>query len=523
MRMVTMATKAAPKKAAPKKAAVKKAAPKKAAVKKAAPKKAAPKKAAVKKAAPKKAAPKKEPTPAAVLKKVGDVSDSAKQLTSEIKSIGRIFADNQKILISMKGMMDAITTSLEHIQRQSKQISILEDDNQKLFAGFRQAGEQADIVSRIGAQTARLEEELTKIQKAAPDTAKLSQQVSDSIASIHNNSEMIIKMAQRIDEVRDQLRGVSGKTESLLQVSGEIDSLKKSTDEISAKADRIESEIDMGGLRTELNKISQKADSAASLRDEIAGIGRIIGGISEKAQTMDSIGGVVDGLKRQFSTISQKADAISSISSEIEAIKTKINAISQSAGKISVIEDEIGSLAKRADVTAFVGEGIKTVQEEVGSFKKSMFDKTNTIEQRIASLAGSVKKTEESSSDEVMALLKLSEFQSKIRMSAESKYGELRDIEGMMEQIRDITRLFETVSGKTDGTVSMPSDVQQWAISKIFDCADRWEIRFSDVFSVLCDGIGKDRLGGMLRMRQIRDIYGIRAVDEIKKELGIRA
>ena len=32
--------------------------------------------------------------------------------------------------------------------------------------------------------------------------------------SIKNNSQMIIKIAQRIDEVRDDLRKVSGKTDS---------------------------------------------------------------------------------------------------------------------------------------------------------------------------------------------------------------------------------------------------------------------------------------------------------------------
>ena len=54
---------------------------------------------------------------------------------------------------------------------------------------------------------------------------------------------------------------------------------------------------------------------------------------------------------------------------------------------------------------------------------------------------------------------------------------------------------------------------------KIFDCADKWEIRFSDVFSILSNAIGRDLLKEAVRIQQVRDIYGIRAVDEIRKEL----
>jgi len=77
---------------------------------------------------------KREPSPAAVLKKVASVSDSNKALQKEIKVMSKIFGENQKVLVSMKGMIDALTSTLEHIQKQSKQINIIEDDTQKLYA-----------------------------------------------------------------------------------------------------------------------------------------------------------------------------------------------------------------------------------------------------------------------------------------------------------------------------------------------------------------------------------------------------
>ena len=58
-------------------------------------------------------------------------------------------------------------------------------------------------------------------------------------------------------------------------------------------------------------------------------------------------------------------------------------------------------------------------------------------------------------------------------------------------------------------------------MGKIFDCADRWELRFSEVFQILVDNLGKELLKESIRVQQIRDIFGIRAVDEIRSELNI--
>ena len=46
-------------------------------------------------------------------------------------------------------------------------------------------------------------------------------------------------------------------------------------------------------------------------------------------------------------------------------------------------------------------------------------------------------------------------------------------------------------------------------------------IRFSDVFNVLIDKLGRDMVKESIKIQQVRDIFGIRAVDEIRKELNI--
>ena len=483
---------------------------------------------------------KKEPNPSVLLKKVASVSDSNKALQKEIKVMSKIFGENQKVLVSMKGMIDTLASTLEHIQKQSKQINNIEDDTQKLYAGLNQVRSQSNLVNKINDQTLKLEKEISRISESSK-SQDISQQVKESMNSIKNNSQMIIKIAQRIDEVRDDLRKVSGKTDSFLEIGSEMDNLKNTINEISGKTAKLDtgSQI-IESLKQELEKISKGASSSSNLNAELEAIKITIDAISSKASKIDSLGGVIDGLKQQFDSIASKASSVDNLS--LESIK-------ELGGKIDKIETEIGALAQRADSTAFVGEGLKSVQEEVSNFKQNVFDKTNSIEQKISSVSDTLKRQDEStmefhkkserlfqelqsvkevtgkassdSSKEMMALLKLSEYQSSIRMNAESKYGVSKDIKKMASQTADIVNLFDRISIEAGEKIPLPHEVRQWAVSKILDCADKWEIRFSDVYSILTNAIGRDMLKEAIRIQQVRDIYGIRAVDEIRKDLNI--
>ena len=41
------------------------------------------------------------------------------------------------------------------------------------------------------------------------------------------------------------------------------------------------------------------------------------------------------------------------------------------------------------------------------------------------------------------------------------------------------------------------------------------------MYNILTNNLGRDLLKESIRIQQVRDIYGIRAVDEIRKELNI--
>ncbi|MCH9657509.1 chemotaxis protein [archaeon] len=486
---------------------------------------------------------KKEPTPAAVLKKVALISDSNKALQKEIKVMTKIFGENQKVLISMKEMIDMLASTLEHIQKQSKQINTIEDDTQKLYAGLNQVRTQTDLVDKINEQTTKLEKEIseiTEIQKASKPQ-ETSQQLEDNTNSIRNNSQMIIKIAQRIDEVKDNLREISRKTDSFLEIGLEIDNLKNNIKEVSDKTAKLGAGTQIvKSLKQEFEKITEEVAHTSNLNAELDAIKTTIDSISSKASKIDSLGSTIEGLKQQFDSTLSKVNSADGINEE---------SMKKIGIKIDQIETKIGTLVQKTESTAVIGKEIKSVQNEVSNFKQDVFGKTNNIEREISEVSDILKKQDtstnelhkkseklfeeiqeiryssdresEHSSKEMMGLLKLSEYQSSIRMNSESKYGTTKDIEKMASQTIEIVNLFDRISDEDEEKIPLPQEVRQWAVSKMLDCADKWEIRFGDVYSILSNTIGRDMLKESIRIQQIRDIYGIRAVDEIRKDLNI--
>jgi len=442
---------------------------------------------------------KREPSPSILLKNVASFSNSNKALQKEIKVMSKIFGENQKVLISMKGMIDTLTSTLEHIQKQSKQINIIEEDTQKLYLGLNQVRTQSNLVSKINEQTSKLQVEINRISDFQKTSKSVSQQVKDSMDSIKNNSQMIIKIAQRIDEVRDDLRKVSGKADSFLEIGSEISKLKNSIDEISGKTLGIETRTQIiESLKQELGKIVERTTFTSNLNAELEAIKITIDSISSKASKIDSLGGVIDGLKQQFDTIALKTNSAEGIS--LESIK-------ELEGKINGIEQKIST----------VSEFLKRQDASTAEFHK----KSEKLFEEMQAVKNITSKVSSDSSKEMMALLKLSEYQSSIRMNSESKYGNAKDLEKMASQTSNIVNLFDRISIEVGEKIPLPYEVRQWAISKIFDCADKWEIRFSDVYSILTNAIGKDMFKEAVRIQQVRDIYGIRAVDEIRNDLNI--
>ena len=387
----------------------------------------------------------REPNSSQLFNKVNTVSESTKALSREIKGMAKIFKENQKVLVSMSDMMQSLNLAMSQMQKQAKQMDIIEEDTQRLFAGLNQVKVHEKFITKLNRQTEEFDKKIAKMnenQKTGPKTSEIMKSISESKASIQNNSKMIMKIANRVDEVKEKMDEIPAKQEG--NFTSEIEELRENIKSITKRTGDIGK--DMSNLKNE------------------------IGGIVSNPKISSLIG---DGMKTFKSEIEEK---ISNISNMIDR------------------SDQIASEFHR---------------------------KTDKVMQEIQGVKGVTNKASDDSSKEVMAILKLNEYQSSIRMQAESKYGDIKDVEKMASQTTELINLFDKLSIETDDKIPLPHEVRRWAVGKIFDCADKWELRFSEVFSILINNLGRELLKESIRIPQVRDIFGIRAVDEIRNELGI--
>ena len=387
---------------------------------------------------------KKDPSPSQVYNKVNAVSESTKALSKEIKGMAKIFKDNQNILVSMSDMMKSISLAMTQMQKQAKQINIIEEDTQRLFTGLNQVNVHEKFITKLNKQTEQLDQKITKInekQDSIPKSNEIMKSISESKESIRNNSKMIMKIADRVDQVKDKM-------------------------------------------------------------DDEPKVGR---------------------------------DAILQIEELRENIKSITNRTGDIGKDMSNLKNEIGGIISNPKISSLIGDGMKTfkfeIEEKISNISNMInrsdqiasefHQKTDKVMHELQGVKGVTNKASDDSSKEVMAILKLNEYQSSIRMQAESKYGDIKDVEKMATQTTELINLFDKLSIETEDKIPLPHEVRQWAVGKIFDCADKWELRFSEVFSILTDKLGRELLKEAVRIPQVRDIFGIRAVDEIRNELNI--
>ena len=207
-------------------------------------------------------------------------------------------------------------------------------------------------------------------------------------------------------------------------------------------------------------------------------------------------------------TNSDKTPDISAFLKNLENIKSEFITLREYVGSSTdELEEKISGVVEMLDRS----------DASSAEFHK----KADSIIQELQKIRNATNKATSNTSKEVIGLLKLSEYQSNIRMHAESKYGSLQDVEKMAEQTAEIINDFDKLSIEAENKIPLPHEVRQWAISTIFDCADRWEIRFADVFDRLLESLGKNLLKESIRVQQVRDIFGTRAIEQIKNELDL--
>ena len=412
---------------------------------------------------PKSKSRKAKPNPSNIsplIKKVATISDSTKLLSKEVKSMSKIFTENQKILVSMKNMIDTLSLTIEQIQVQEKKLNLIEGDNERLFEGLEQVRNQSNIISKINTQTNELQERVEKISKInenSPNSNELMEKIDQSFDSIKNNSKMIIKIADRVENVKENLNNVSSKAEPISKITAKMENITNNITSMRQKT---------SDLGNNIKNFQKKLDSIASKKNS------------------PGVSGNLENIKSEFITLRKY------VGENSDELQDKILGLSDTLNRVN-------------------------------SSSAEFHEKSDSIIQELQKIEKVTNKSSSSASNEIIGLLKLSEYQSGIRMQSESKYGTLQDIEKMAQDTAEIVNLFDSMSIETENKIPLPHEVRQWAISTIFDCADRWEISFSGLFKKMLELLGKDLLKETIRIQQVRDIFGIRAVDEIRNELGL--
>lgn len=547
--------------------------------------------------------------------KIKEITESNSELRDEIRSIAKTFAGNQKRMSSISGMSGSLEAVLVQIQKQSRQISGLKKETQGLFDELEEISAQHAAIGNLEERVRSMQQQLVKaadsIRAESASDAKASKKIGDGLKSIRDSSESIARLSEAVDAVRMEIRKVAARSASAAGTGAEIDALRS---EIAKISDVTQPGSMIGTLRGDLERMAGRFDEFSKRQEELESgqrdgperfdPNRILDSIAAGSSRIEQMGAALDAFREQLGQISSKAaeaesagmessklitERLRSISDELRSIvqEEMASTMASRAGgggggdgrdEFKSIRDGIASLkSDTAGSMREMGQWIARISEEIRGQESDtarMYEKMQEVYAEMRSVKESADTHKRAASDHTARMIELSEYQSMIRMSAESKYGDLGTISHMAQRTAEIAALFEgggpggssqTVSkgadldgghgdripasdsehtaasaadeeptegaedhggarnggAVTERSTPLPLDVKRWAVGKMFDCADRWEIRFSDAYGVIKDTIGPGMLAESLRMQQIRDIYGIRAVKSIREDLGI--
>ena len=390
----------------------------------------------------------------------------------------------------------------------------------------RKEPSQSNLYNKVNAvseSTKTLSKEIKNMTKIFKENQRILVAMSDMIDTLSTSMVQIQKQSKKINIIEED-------TERLFSGLNQMKGNTKIVAKLNEQTAKIQGKI----------KSLEDTQKSTSKNDELVNtVSESLNSIRNNSKMIIKVADRVDDLKEDIKVVAKDTISTSGITEQIEQLRNSIKSITNRTGDIgkdmSNIRNEIGGIIKDPNPSSILGEGLKTFKSEIeekisglsnlisrsDSLASEFHKKTDKVVQEIQGLKNSTSKASSDNSKEMLALLKLSEYQSGIRMQAESKYGDLKEIEKMTSDTADIINLFDRLTIESNEKIPLPHEVRLWAVGKIFDCADKWELRFSEVVQILKDGLGKDMLKEAVRIQQVRDIFGIRAVDEIRSELNI--
>ena len=505
----------------------------------------------------------------------------------------------KRVLEFQEQIKDVAALSTTNVKAQNS--SNTKTITKKISDGVKTIKESTDAIANLSQAVDAVRKEIKIVAARSASAAGTSAEI-DALRSEISKMTDVTQSGSTVNILRNDIEKIKNAVEKITQSDVDIKSLReeltkivesKSTlaEQLQDKVEKItstvdgiaQSDVDIKSLREELTKIVEsKSTLAEQLQDKVEKITRTVDGIAQSAigaQDIRNLSDSIVNITSHMDKMSQDADLLQAQINEIvskheSTTKSTIVAYQTISEKIKQMRSEIQSLVQRADATDLIDKGLKTMQDDMTTLKTDIKDNIQQLNQQlhntsdalqrqesdttnvykkidniyahIQDLRGATGRVAQDSITESTRLLKLSEYQSAIRMNAESKYGDISVIKEMARRTAEIIVLFErdtTIMSKDDSSAQeakggqttvnhvadvvsnrvndLPQDVKRWALSKMFDCADRWEVRFADVYDTIKKSVGVKILKESLHMQQVRDIYGIRAIKAIQDDLGI--
>ncbi len=486
------------------------------------------------------AAPKTPASSTLLLSRVRSITESIAGMRDEMQALSKAVASGKDSMPAISGMSESLAAVLVQIQKQSRQIASLKKETQGLFEGLEEISDRSE--SKRGSLESSLHDVQQKIEKIAEvqgqaDSEAVAEKINDSVRSIIEDSESIAGLSRALDATRNEIRVVGARAASATGTGIEIDALRT---EISGIADAVNAGSASGThLKQELDRLADRVETVAKSSSGVQeGIRETLGQVAAETAKIKDVDAVLDGFKSQLDAITSKTESAArieipeSVTDRLESIGSEIAILAKSADEVALTKDSLDRVREeiisvKSDIAGIIGimdqkmssaSGILQRQQENAA---DLHGKIDEMYSRIQEIKGSSDESAREASKETARLLRLSEYQSAMRMSSESKYGDLDTIREMSAKTADINGVFGGGGDDDNGSPGgLPPNVRRWAAGKILDCADRWEIRFADVYSIMNEMMGADMTRESINMSQVRDIYGIRAVNEINEGSG---
>ncbi|MDI1496106.1 MAG: hypothetical protein K8823_1414 [Cenarchaeum symbiont of Oopsacas minuta] len=362
-------------------------------------------------------------------KRLATVSESTKIVSKEVKAISKIFMDSHKILISMKTMISTLSSTMQYIDKHSKQISLLEEESQMIRTKLQHVNQDANSVKSSNTLVNDMAKRISAVENKV-NFDQIKKDMSESLGIIKNIAQTLSKLSNSVNDI------------SPINIESKLDSNTKMLQDV---AKRLHDHVQIKDKDTEHDEISEKI---SVISREIAGLREQTRSISDAQKT--------DELTEHMSAVSSKTEVLMGVPAELLEIQSRLDSLE-------------GKLYDKKEINVKEKGQISTM---------------------------------------------LLEYQVKIRMNSESKYGDLDDLKSM---IKETSKILSLVDDDTlDGV-----NVTKWGVSRILECADKWELRFSDALSMMIDMLGTDVLKKAIRIKQVKDVYGVRAVEDTKTALEI--